>query len=329
MALSGVAGIVAALLVSGTALAGPLVFGLIATVAPRTVTAAWQPFLDDLSTDLGLTVSPGVFDEYAGVVWAMAAGKVQIAWLGNKSAIEAVDRAGGEVGLIALDQDGRAHYEAVLLARKDSGITNVEDVFARAGALVYGDGDVNSTSGHLIPGYFLFDARGTSPRAVFKRVTQQNHEGNFLAVAQGRADVATGNSVDLERMRLLHPDLYDNVRVVWTSPPIPMDPIVWRTDLPEALKERIRRFFLGYGKPAPGKSPERLIREKAILRGMTRSGFAASDNGQLAFARMLELRRERARLLAAAEEASPVARERLAAVEAKLAALREQLPDGR
>jgi phosphonate transport system substrate-binding protein len=288
----------ALILPAPTALAEePLVFGLIATASPKTVLDQWSPLLDDMARALGNPVRPVIFEDYAGVVWAMAAGHVHMAGLGNKSAIEAVDRAGGEVAFQAVGTDGRAAYHSLILARAGSGLATVEDMFARASELSYGDGDINSTSGHVVPDYYLFSRRGLEPRAIFRRVTQNNHEDNFLAVADGRLDVATGNTVNLARSTALYPEAAAKVAVIWTSPPIPGDPLVWRADLDPARKAALRAFFAGYGRPAPGKPAEKLQQEQAVLAGMKRGGFQPSDNGQLREVRRIELHQRRDRVL--------------------------------
>jgi len=279
------------------AAAESLGFGLISAASAEAVTGYWRPLLDDLGARLGITIEAKVYDDYAGVIWGMKAGAVQIAWLGNKSAIEAVDRAGGEVAFQVVDTDGRTEYFSHLIVNAHSDLSGAEDVFAKAATLTFGDGDINSTSGHVIPGYYLFTTRGLDPREIFKRVVQNNHENNFLGVAEGRIDVATSNNVDLERFQASHPNRSRDVKIIWTSPPIPADPIVWRADLPAALKAGIRDFLLDYGRPSPGKSPERRAKEVGILTGMARSGFRESDNRQLIPIRIIELNRLRSRVL--------------------------------
>ena len=296
-------------------------FGLIATSSPNVLRGQWQPLLDDMAAAIGVPVTARLFDDYAGVIWAMAAGHVQMAWLGNKSAIEAVDRAGAEVVFQAVEADGRTEYNAVLLARSDSGLRTVEDVFARAGELTYGDGDSNSTSGHVIPGHYLFAPRRIEPRTVFRRVVQNNHEANFLGVAEGRLDVATGNTINLAGSMARHPEAGRAVAVIWTSPPIPSDPLVWRTDLDNARQKAIRSFLLGYGRETPGKTPQRLTHEQAVLEGMHRAGFRTSDNRQLISVRRIELTRQRSCILADAGLPPDERLSRLAAIDAGLAAL--------
>jgi phosphonate transport system substrate-binding protein len=67
---------------------------------------------------------------------------------------------------------------------------------------------------------------------------------------------------------------------------IPSDPLVYRRDLPDALKTRIRDFIFGYG-----KTPE----EKAILKNVNDlSQFRPSSNDQLATIRQLELAKAKA-----------------------------------
>ena len=197
-----------------------------------------------------------------------------------------------------MNRDGRTDYFSQLIVGTHSGLTSLDEVFARAGELVFGDGDVNSTSGHLIPGAYLFTSRNLEPRAIFKRVLSNNHEENFLGVANGSIDVATGNSISLTRFKTKYPDEFRAVRVIWTSPPIPSDPLVWRTDMADSLKTALRAFLLDYGRASPGKTPEQLARETTNLSAMARSGFRASDNCQLVPIRIIELKRQRSRVLA-------------------------------
>jgi phosphonate transport system substrate-binding protein len=70
--------------------------------------------------------------------------------------------------------------------------------------------------------------------------------------------------------------------VIWTSPLIPLDPLVMRKDLPAATKAKVRDFFYTYGQG--GKS------EKDNLFNLTKlSGFKVSTNAQLVPIRQLEL----------------------------------------
>jgi phosphonate transport system substrate-binding protein len=259
----------------------------------QALTEIWGPLVDDMSTAVGIPILTKVFDDYAGVIWAMDAGRIQIAGMGNKSAIEAVDRAGGEVAFRKVDMDGTDGYWSHLITRTDSGLETVDHVFSRAASITFGNGDPNSTSGFVVPGYYLFAQNALEPRSIFKRVTEANHQENLLAVADGVVDVATSNSIALKRFEVLYPEKFRKIKVLWTSPLIPSDPIVWGKSLSEKIKTAIRAFLLGYGQPANGKSAAQLEHERTVLKRITVSGFVASDNLQLLPIRELELFRLR------------------------------------
>lgn len=269
----------------------PLVFALPSTGSAQAVLEMWSPLLEDMTRDIGRPVEAKVFDDYAGVVWALQRGDVQLAWLGNKGAIEAVDRVGVEVGAQIINADGERGYYAHLITREDSPLEDVDDVMEGARELTFGNGDPNSTSGSLVPGYYVFAARGLDPAQLFKRMTRAGHEDNFLAVAEGTVDVATNNSADLYRLGKRFPEKAKAIKIIWTSPLIPSDPIIWSKDLPAPLKREIVRFLSNYGK-SEGKSPEQTQHERAVLKKLNWSGFRESDNAQLIPVRKVKLYKE-------------------------------------
>ena len=158
-------------------------------------------------------------------------------------------------------------------------------MFKRGKELSFGSGDPQSTSGTLVPGYYVFTRRGVDPKDVFKVVRSASHGINLLSVLNKQVDVATNNSEELDKLKLKDPAKHAEVKILWTSPLIPRDPLVWRKDLPEDVKAKIRKFVTTYGKDD---------REKAILKGMQQiAGFKESSNAQLIPIRQLELAKDR------------------------------------
>lgn len=281
--------------------------GFISTESSSNLRSAWQPLIDDLSKTLGATVKPFFASDYAGIIEGMRFNKVQIAWFGNKSAMEAVDRANGEVFASVIDKDGNPGYWSLLIVNKDSDIKNVEDVIKRGKELSYGAGDPNSTSGTAVPGYYLWAAHKVEPKTLFKAVRISNHETNLLSVLNKQVDVAVKHTENFERYRInTGKNPYDQVRVLWKSPLIPADPIVYRKDLPADVKKKIQTFFVNYGK---GPDP---AREKQVLATLTYQGFRPSTDAQLVPIRQIELAKEKARIetdttLAAADKQKQLA----------------------
>ncbi len=125
-------------------------FGIISTESQQNLKAMWDPFLADMSKDLGMEVKAYFAPDYAGIIQGMRFDKVDVAWFGNKSAMEAVDRAGGEIFAQTVDAEGNPGYWSLLVTHKDSPINSVEDMIANRSKLAFGNGDPNSTSGFLV-----------------------------------------------------------------------------------------------------------------------------------------------------------------------------------
>ncbi len=260
-------------------------FGIISTDSSSALRQLWQPFLDDMSKATGVKVNGFFATDYTGIIEGMRFGKLQVAWHGNKSAIEAVDRAGGEVFAQFIDLEGRPGYYSYIITHRDSPLKSIDDMLANGKTLSFGMGDPQSTSGTLVPTYYVFSQRKLDPKNVFRVTRSANHGGNLLAVLNKQIDVATNNSEELDKLKLRDAAKREEVKILWTSPLIPRDPLVWRKDLPTEMKDKIRKFVLGYGKDQ---------REKDILKGMQQiAGFRDSTDLQLVPIRQLELYKDR------------------------------------
>jgi phosphonate transport system substrate-binding protein len=289
-------------------------FGIISTESTQALKSDWQPILDDMSKKTGMKVNAFFASDYAGIIEGMRFNKVHVAWFGNKSAMEAVDRAGGEVFAQMVNADGTQGYYSHLIVHKDSPIKSLDDMLKQGKNLSFGNGDPNSTSGYLVPSYYVFAQNKIDAKTYFKVTRSANHESNALAVANKQIDVATNNSENLEKIKDKLPEKFNDIRVIWTSPLIPLDPLVIRKDLPEATKNKVRDFFYTYGKSGQ--------QEKDNLFKLSKlSGFKASTNAQLTPIRQLELFKTRNKFEADATLADADKQTKLADIDKQLAAL--------
>jgi len=265
-------------------------FGIISTETTANLKTIWDPFLADMTKKTGLNIKAFYASDYAGVIEAMRFNKVQVGWFGNKSAMEAVDRASGEIFAQTVDKDGNPGYWSHIIVHKDSPYQTLDDVLKCDSTLDFGIGDPNSTSGFLVPTTFIFSARNIDAKKCFKTVRNANHEANALAVANKLVQAATNNSENLQRLAKTAPDKAKEIRVIWTSPLIPSDPLVWRKDLDQALKNKIADFIFSYA-----TSDEN---EKKILAGLQWAPFKKSDNNQLLPIRQMEVNKALAKVKA-------------------------------
>ena len=253
-------------------------FGIISTESQQNLKPQWEPFLSAMEQQTGLKVNAFFATDYAGVIEGMRFNKVQVAWFGNKSAMEAVDRSGGEVFAQTVDVEGNPGYWSLLLAHKDSPINSLDDVLKCGQDLDFGIGDPNSTSGFLVPTTFIFAKNGIDPKKCFKTVRNANHETNALAVANGQVDVAANNTENLARIERTNPKAFANIKVIWKSPLIPSDPIVWKSELDQATKDKIYTFFMSYGRLG---TPEEVAEARKVLAGLAWAPFRPSSDAQL------------------------------------------------
>jgi phosphonate transport system substrate-binding protein len=270
---------------------GVLKFSIVAPESASSLETFWRPVIADMEKATGLKIEPFIGTNYTALVEAMRFKQTHFGWFTNLSGLEAIRRANGEVFARTFDPGGDDGYNSVIIVPAKSTLT-LEDLLRCDKTLNFGIGDAKSTSGTLAPKTYLFSPKGIDIQTCFKTLKSANHNTNLVGVANGVLDAATGNTTslrmqrerDAERVARGEPTLADKVRVVWTSPRLPEDPMVWRKDLDPAIKEKLRQFFLTY---AQGEGPE-AERQRALLARISIGGFMPADDNHLLRVREME-----------------------------------------
>jgi phosphonate transport system substrate-binding protein len=89
-------------------------------------------------------------------------------------------------------------------------------------------------------------------------------------------DVAAYNTESLDMLKKEAPADFNRIRVIWTSPQIPNDPLLYRKDLPQGMKNKLEDFFTNYGK---GKNAT--AQKDTLKKILNLSGFQRSNDAQL------------------------------------------------
>jgi len=288
-------------------------FGVISTDSASVQRERWEPLFRDMEKRTGLTIKAFYAPDYAGVVEAMRFNKVQVAWYGNKAAIDAVDRSNGEVFAQILRSDGSLGYYSLLITQKDSPYNNLNDVLKNSKSINFGIGDPGSTSGFLVPSYYVFAMNKVDPRTAFKTIRNASHGANIQAVLAKQVDVATNNTEETDKLEQTKPEMAKELKIIWKSPLIPNDPIVWRKDLDPAVKAKVKSFLIGYGKTDADK--------EVMSKIYNYSGFKESTNDQLIPIRQLELYKDRVKIENDAQYSAEEKTRLLADIDKKLATL--------
>ncbi len=224
----------------------PLRVGLIPNENPEEVEAQYQPLEDYLKKELGREVELSVPTTYNAVVEAMVSGKLDLAYFGGLTYVQARQRADVHPLFTEVNpRTGTTKYRSVIIVPADSGVEKVEDLRGKDFAF----GSVSSTSGSLYPSIMLNQAGIDYRTDLGEVVYTGGHDTTAQAVANGR--VAAGGLEDRILYGLQEEGIIgkDKVRVIGKSAPIEGYPWVVRDALPDRDEEALTDAFLGIDDP--------------------------------------------------------------------------------
>jgi len=206
-----------------------------------------EPLIAYLEKETGAKVQMTVPTNYAAVVEAIANDQVDIAYFGGFTYVQAARRA-GVIPLIQRDQDQNFH--SLFITHPDSGIRSLADLKGHSFAF----GDVNSTSGHLMPEYFMRQAN-VDPEVITRAVYTGGHDATALAVANKKVDAGALDETIYQKM--VKDGKLDPAKatVFYTTPPY-FD-YVWasRKGLDPRLEESFASAFLKLDANNPESKP--------------------------------------------------------------------------
>lgn len=227
---------------------GKIRFGVEPFEDPAKLTPAARKLGDALSKSLNCPVEVQVTQEYSAEVMAMRNDELDIAIFGPLGYVFASQRADAQALASFADANGElSTYTAGIWVPKDSPITSVQQLRGRSLAL----GSVGSTSGDALPRKALADAG--IPEKDVKIDYAGGHPEALLALTNGAVDAAEINSQQLAAATesgTFDPRKY---RQVWTSDPIPNDPVTVRGNMDPEFKNAVRHALLNLDPVAIGE----------------------------------------------------------------------------
>jgi phosphonate transport system substrate-binding protein len=223
--------------------------GLIPNIAPEQQKAKYRPFAEHLERTLGVRVELFVAADYAGVVSALAGDRIDMAYLGGLTYVQA-ERQVKLVPLVTeIDREtGDSTYVSAVVVRADSGYRDLRTDIVRAGRR-FAFGDVGSTSGSLYPRAMLTaagarcSARRVDQCPPLRRVTfTGGHDATAQAVLSGQADAGGLELRILHRLEREGKVRKGALRVI-AQARVPGYPWVMRGDLGERARKEIVNAF--------------------------------------------------------------------------------------
>lgn len=206
--------------------------------APTELQRKFAPLGKYLEAQTGMKVVFVPVSDYAAVVESLATKKIDLAWLGGFTYVQAKIRTNGTaIPIVQREEDAKFTSKFITA---DPAIKSLNDLKGKTFAF----GAPSSTSGSLMPRYFLLQA-GINPEKDFKNVAFSGaHDATVAFVAAGKADAGVLNASVWEKLVEAKKVDTDKVRVFATTPPYFDYNWTVRGDLDPALVKKLTDAFL-------------------------------------------------------------------------------------
>jgi phosphonate transport system substrate-binding protein len=223
--------------------------GIIPNISPDEQRARYEPFREYLAEQLGVDVELFVATDYAGVVVALVAGEVDVAYVGGLTYAQAREQA--DVVPLVTEKDretGTEKYLSAIVVKQEAPFESTEDVVG--GGATFAFGDPSSTSGSLYPRAMLRDAGAQCDTSDLSAcpplesvVFTGGHDASAQAVVNGSATAAGLELRILHRLESEGTVPEGSLRVVETREVMGY-PWVARDGLSESAREAIADAFV-------------------------------------------------------------------------------------
>jgi phosphonate transport system substrate-binding protein len=214
--------------------------------SPTELARKFAPLGQYLESKLGVKVEWTPVTDYAAAVETLVNRKVDLAWFGGFTYVQANVRSGGKVNpLVQREEDEK--FSSVFITDAKSGINKLEDLKGKTLSF----GSQSSTSGHLMPRSFLLGAK-INPDVDLKRVAFSGaHDATIAAVASGKVDAGALNISVWEKFVAEKKVDPTQVKVFFTTPGYYDYNWSVHADMPQALQDKIKAAFLALDPATP------------------------------------------------------------------------------
>lgn len=213
--------------------------------SPTELARKAAPLVKYLEGKLGMKVEFTPVTDYAASVEALVNKKVDMAWFGGFTFVQAHVRSGGKViPLVQREEDEK--FRSVFIT-SDPAVRTLADLKGKDVSF----GSQSSTSGHLMPRSFLLD-QGINPEKAFRRVAYSGaHDATIAAVASGKVQGGALNISVWEKFVAEKKVDTEKVRVIFTTPPYYDYNWTVHADMPAATRQKLTEAMLSLSRATP------------------------------------------------------------------------------
>ncbi|QQE87211.1 putative selenate ABC transporter substrate-binding protein [Azotobacter chroococcum] len=212
--------------------------------APTELLRKFKPLGAYLEKELGMPVKFVPVADYAAVVEALAADRVDLAWLGGFTFVQTRLKTGNAIPLVQREQDEKFTSKFI---SADANVKSLQDLKGKTFAF----GSVSSTSGSLMPRYFMLKD-GIKPEEFFSRVAYSGaHDATVAWVQSGKVDAGVLNASVWDKLVTAGKVDTAKVKVFATTPTYYDYNWTVRGSLDPELTAKIKKAFLALDPAKP------------------------------------------------------------------------------
>ena len=195
-----------------------LSFSAIPDENPTLLKEKYDPVAEYLSEKLGITVKYVPATKYSASVEMFKNGQIQLAWFGGLTGVQARAAVPGAKAIAQGIEDPQ--YVSYFIAHKDTGLTESKEFPAAIKDLTFTFGSESSTSGRLMPEFFIRKFAGKTPDEFFSKKFQFSgaHDKTAYQVQDGTVQAGALSYKKYESMvksGKIDPKV---CRKIWTTP---------------------------------------------------------------------------------------------------------------
>jgi len=220
-----------------------------------------------LSEELDREVKIDVYPDYNGVVEAMNYDKIDMAYFGPLTFVVAQEKSGAKAIITQLI-DGEPYYHSYIITHTDKPWQSLEELLTDPSKIDFAFGDINSTSGSLIPSMVLQD-KGvfvSEDEHSFKSVRfTGSHDATALAVQNNHVDAGAIDSAIFNQLIESGKVDESQLKVIWKSDKLFQYPWAVHKDTDDQTIQTLQKAFKN-------------INDQEILDAFGATGFTEATN---------------------------------------------------
>ncbi|MHC4315102.1 MAG: substrate-binding domain-containing protein, partial [Planctomycetota bacterium] len=223
-------------------------FAVASMVSAEETWVTYKKLIDYVASHIGDEASMILRPSYADVRILLEEKKVDLALVCTGTYIKCSQAA--TVELIAVPEfKNDIKYRCLFVVHKNSMIKDIGDLRGRSFAFT----DPESNTGCIAPSWVI-RKQGNNPKDYFSKIIYTgSHDRSLHALARGLIDGAGVDSLVFYSFIETHPEMKENLRVIWESEPFGAPPIVVPAGLPESMRKQLRQIFLSMSQDVQGR----------------------------------------------------------------------------